>query len=453
MRLTLILPCIGREKGQKKYIKTWLMEPLAPAVLASLTPKDVEIKFYDDRLEPIPYDESTDLVSITVETYTAKRSYQIASEYRKRKIPVIMGGFHATLSPDEVAEYAECVVVGEAEHLWGQIIEDFKRGQLKKIYHQSGRPSLQSIHPDRSIFQGKNYMPLGLVEAGRGCLLKCDFCAVQSYYKSTHVRRPTENIIKELTELKKVGRKLIFFVDDNIFSHIEQSKEFFKALIPLNIRWVSQGSIQTAFDEEFLQIIKASGCLGLLVGFESINSDNLKSMRKTFNLMKGGYDTAIKNFKKYGIRLYPTFIFGYPDDDKEIFARTVEFAIKHKFFIAAFNHLIPFPGTPLYQRLKEEKKLFIEKWWLDDKYRYGLCPVNGYKLTGLEIKKYCNTARKAFFSIPSIFRRCDRINCSDAFTTRLFFSTNFLFRKEIDQRLDFPLGDRAFCGSLIKAKN
>ena len=130
MRLTLIHPSIGKKRNQKQYIKTWLMEPLAPATIAGLTPKDVEIKFYDDRLEEVPYDEPTDLVAMSVETYTAKRAYQIASEYRKKNVPVIMGGFHATLIPEEVIEYAESIVVGEAENIWGELIEDFKRGNF-----------------------------------------------------------------------------------------------------------------------------------------------------------------------------------------------------------------------------------------------------------------------------------------------------------------------------------
>src|SRR5947209_16077214 len=114
MRLTLIHPCIGRRPGQK-YIRTWQMEPLPAAAVAGLTPKDVEVKFYDDRMETIPFDEPADLVAISVETYTARRAYQIASEYRRRRVPVVMGGFHAALCPAEVARFAESVVVGEAE--------------------------------------------------------------------------------------------------------------------------------------------------------------------------------------------------------------------------------------------------------------------------------------------------------------------------------------------------
>src|SRR5262245_17819478 len=141
MRLTLVHPCIGRRTGER-YIRSWQMEPLPPATIAGLTPRDVEIRFYDDRLEAIPFDEPTDLVAMSVETYTARRSYQIATEYRRRGVPVVMGGFHPTLCPDEAAEYAEAVVVGEAEQVWPAIIDDARHGTLKKTYRGDGRPPL-----------------------------------------------------------------------------------------------------------------------------------------------------------------------------------------------------------------------------------------------------------------------------------------------------------------------
>jgi radical SAM superfamily enzyme YgiQ (UPF0313 family) len=247
VKLTIVHPCIGRRIGEP-YIRAWQMEPLAPATLAGLTPKDVEIRFYDDRMEITPFDESTDLVAMSVETYTAKRAYQIASEYRKRGVPVVMGGFHPTLVPEEVSDYAESIVIGEAEGLWPQVIEDFRNGRLRRVYKQSQRPPLNGLRLDRSIFAGKRYLPVGLIEAGRGCHFKCEFCAIQSYFNSTQTRRPTEEIIEEI---KQVDKPLIFFVDDNITSNMDQAKEFFRALTRLKIRWVSQASVNAAHDKSF----------------------------------------------------------------------------------------------------------------------------------------------------------------------------------------------------------
>ena len=449
MRLTLIHPCIGRRAGQP-YIRSWQMEPLAPAVLAGLTPPDVEVRFYDDRLEAIPYDEPTDLVALSVETYTARRAYQIASIYRRRGVTVVMGGFHPTLVPEEVSEYAEAVVVGEAEGQWPRLIDDFRGGRLRRVYRQAERPPLRGLAPDRSIFAGKRYLPIGLVEAGRGCHFRCEFCAIQAYFGSTQTRRPTDEI---LAELRRLNKKLIFFVDDNITSNMKQAKEFFRALIPLKLRWVSQASINAAHDEEFLALIKASGCQGLLIGFESLNPENLRQMRKSFNTMQGGYERALANLRRYGIRLYVTFILGYDDDHGDTFRETLDFALRHRFYMVAFNHLTPFPGTPLYERLEREGRLLYDKWWLHPDYRYGMVPFAPRGMTAEQVRRRCVEARGAFYSYASIFRRSldFQVNSNSFFMWSNFFVINALMRKEVLQRQDFPLGDETYTGPLVKA--
>src|SRR4029450_1870358 len=274
---------------------------------------------------------------------------QIPAAYRRRGVPVVMGGFHPTLVPDEVGEYAESIVIGEAEGLWATVIDDFANGRLQRIYRQAARPSPCGPRPDRPIFAGKRSLPVGLIEAGRGCHFRCEFCAIQSYFSNTQTRRPTEEILEEV---RRVRKPLIFFVDDNITSNMDQAKEFFRALIPLKVRWVSQASINAAHDEEFLKLIKASGCQALLIGFESLNPENLKRMRKGFNMMRGGYEKALANRRRHGIRLYVTFIVGYDEDNRDTTDETLDFALRHNFYIVAFTHLTPFPGTPLYERLR-----------------------------------------------------------------------------------------------------
>ena len=450
MKLTIVHPCIGRKPGQK-YIRTWQMESLPAATLAGLTPKDVEVRFYDDRMELVPFDEPADLVAISVETYTAKRAYQIASEYRKRRVPVVMGGFHATLCPDEVARYAEAVVCGEAEQLWPQVIDDARHGRLEKFYRQTGRPSLLGLKPDRSIFKGKRYLPIGLIEAGRGCHFKCDFCAVQTVFNSTQTRRPVDDIIAEI-ELVKLDRKLFFFVDDNITSNIEQAKEFFRALIPLKIRWVSQSSINAAHDEEFLELLKRSGCQGVLIGFESLNPANLKDMNKAFNTMRGGFEKALANLRRHHIRVYGTFIFGYDRDTPESFAETVDFARTHALYIAAFNHLTPFPGTPLYARLQREGRLLYDQWWLDERYSYNRIPFQPQGMTPEALQGNCLAARRKFYSWPSILQRgFDRVNRNDWFMWRNFYVINALHRNDVSLRDHYPLGDESWQGTLLNA--
>ncbi|MFN8607322.1 MAG: radical SAM protein [Vulcanimicrobiota bacterium] len=439
MRLTLIHPAVGHQ-GRRPYIRVWQMEPLPPAVLAALTPADVEVRFYDDRLEAIPYAEPTDLVAISVETYTARRAYQIASHYRRRGVPVVMGGFHTTLVPEEVSQYAEAIVVGEAEEVWPELIDDFRHGRLKNRYQSSQRPRLERIRPRREIFAGKGYLKLGLVEAGRGCHFHCEFCAIQAYFKNTQVRRPIDDI---LADIREHPRPLYFFVDDNITSNLKQAKEFFRALIPLNIRWVSQASINAAHDEEFLQLIRASGCQMLLIGFETLNPTSLKAMNKEFNTMRGGYEQALANLRRHRIRLYPTFIFGYDEDTEETLQQTLDFCRQQRFYLAAFNHLTPFPGTPLYARLQQEGRLLYERWWLDETYRYGMVPFRSRGLAPEQIARLCLRARRSFYGLPSILHRAldFQVNSSSLFGLASFITANLLLRREVVDRQKLPMGD------------
>ena len=289
-RLTIIHPAIGHRRGER-YIRSWQMEPLPAAAIAGLTPKDIELRFHDDRMELIPYDEPTDAVALSVETYTARRAYQIASEYRRRGVPVMMGGFHPTLLPAEAERFAEAIVIGEAEGIWPQVIDDLRHGTLRKRYQAEHQASLEQIRLDRSIYGNKRYLPLGLVETGRGCRFPCEFCAIQSFFHRTHRSRPVDAVIAELRSLQDRS-KLFFFVDDNFAGDIDRCKELLGAMQGLKIRWVTQMSINAAHDEELLALLARSGCKGVLIGFESLDQENLKAMGKGFNRMRGGYQSA-----------------------------------------------------------------------------------------------------------------------------------------------------------------
>ena len=450
MRLTIIHPAIGHRRGER-YIRSWQMEPLPAAVIAGLTPRDVEIRFYDDRMEKIPFDEPTDAVVMSLETYTAKRAYQIGSEYRRRGVPVVFGGFHATLLPQEAERFAESVVIGEAENIWPTVVDDLSHGTLKKRYQDIERPSLDAIRIDRSIFKGKRYLPLGLVETGRGCRFPCEFCAIQSFFKRTHRARPIDHILEELRSLKS-RVKLFFFVDDNFAGDIPAAKEFLKELAELDVRWVTQMSINAAHDEEFLALLARSGCKGTLIGFETLDEENLRAMKKRFNTMKGGYEQALQNLRRYDIRVYATFIFGYENDTRVSFDRAVDFSIEHNFYIAAFNHLTPFPGTPLYEKLKQEGRLRYDAWWLDDAYRYNDLPFVPRCLAPEDITRLCVQARRRFYSWSSILKRGFRgTNRSDAFMFRNFFPINAMHRREVRSRNGYPLGDEMWNGQLLEA--
>jgi radical SAM superfamily enzyme YgiQ (UPF0313 family) len=450
MRLTLVHPAIGRKTGVD-YMRSWQMEPLPIAALAGLTPRDVEISFYDDRMEAIEFDKPADLVAIPVETYTAKRAYQIASEFRARGVPVVMGGFHATLAPEEVSRYAEAIVLGEAENTWPLVIEDARAGRLQRVYKSDAQPDLAAIRYDRSLFKGKKYLPIRLIETSRGCKFPCDFCAIQTFFKRSARHRPVEAVVKELIDLR-AGAKLFFFVDDNFAADIDFAIELAEALAPLGLRWVTQMSINAAHDEALLAKLARAGCIGVLIGFESLDPAVLRSMRKSFNTMKGGYPVALNNLRRHGIRVYGTFVFGYGETRAESFAEAAEFAIDHNFYIAAFNHLTPFPGTPLYTRLKAEGRLLYDSWWLDARYRYNDLPFRPEGGEPDDIRKGCLSARRRFYGWRSIVRRAfDKVNRADPVMFRNFLPINYMHRAEVSVRDHFPLGDPAWQGKLLPA--
>lgn len=449
-RVTIVHPCVGRSVGMKGYIRTWLMQPIPAAMVAALIPPDVERRFYDDRLESIPYDEPTDLVAISIETYTAKRAYQIASEYRRRDVPVVMGGFHASLCRDEVMQYCESIVIGEAEGLFPEVVDDYRQGRARKVYESAERPPL-TVSPDRSIFRGKRYLPIQLVEFARGCRFKCDFCAVQSNFGATHNHRPIDQVVEEIERVRRPGQ-MFFFIDDNITSSLDEAKALMRAIIPLGIRWVSQSAINVAYDEEALDLMQRSGCKGLLVGFESLDPKSLKQMNKSFNLMAGGPREALANFRRHNLRIYGTFIFGYDHDTPETFDATIAFAKQEGLFIAAFNHITPFPGTPLYERMASDGRLLYDPWWLDDRYRYNMIPFQPANMSPEDLADRCVEARRSFYSASSIFKRAGkRINYHNPFMLINFLIINAMHHWDVEGRNGLPLGDENWQGALIKA--
>lgn len=443
MKLTLIKPNIGK-MDNGLYVDEGRMEPLQLGVIAALTPSDVEIKLIDDRMEEICYDEQTDLVAITVETFTAKRSYEIAAEYRKRGVPVILGGMHVNLIPEEAALYSDAIFLGDAETKWLEVIEDVRQKNLKPIYRGEFGQIQPSITPRKDLFKGKGYLPLTLIQFSRGCTFNCSFCATSAYFKSCHYIRQIEEV---LIEIKLSKKKFFFFVDDNIIANKKAAKEFFKALIPMKIKWVSQGSIDMTEDKELLDLMIRSGCLGTVIGFESINKDSLKFMNKIPNYaMANQYKQQIEILRHYGFQTWAAFTLGHDTDTLDTVKRTVEFALENKFAFAAFNILTPYPATPLYNNLKKEKRLlYDDKWWLHNDYRFNYAAFQPKNMTPEKLTEACFNARKDFNSSKSIFKRAFdfKTNMRTPLKLAVYLAYNPLFRKEVfkKQGLHFGLED------------
>ncbi len=415
------------------------MEVLCFAILKSLTPPDVETVLYDERLGPIPYDEPTDLVAITVETFTARRAYQIATQYRKRGVKVVMGGFHPTFMPQEAATFADAVVLGDAENTWPQVLIDARGDQLKQFYRAKEFPPMAGMKPDHSIFKGMRYAPMTLVQYSRGCKFNCSFCSIHAFYGRSMRQRPVHEVVAEIGEL---DARHILFVDDNLFIDVPKAKELFRALIPLKINWSCQISIDVARDLEVLKLMEKSGCTGALIGFESLDSENLKIMKKGWNLKWDDYDTSIKKLQDAGVMIYGTFVFGYDHDMPDVFDRTVDFAIRHKFVMAGFNPLMPTPGSKIYDDLLRENRMIFERWWIDPQYRYGNAVFHPRGMTAEQFTEGCYRARTAFSTYGSIFQRLfdRRTNLRSSHRIWAYALSNHLLRREVHAKQGRPLG-------------
>ncbi|MCR4658423.1 MAG: B12-binding domain-containing radical SAM protein [Lachnospiraceae bacterium] len=442
MKITLIKPNIGRRE-HSLYVDNASMEPLQLGILAALTPSDVEVVMYDDRLEPIPYGEETDLAAITVETFTARRSYEIADEYRKRGIKVLLGGIHVKLLPGEAKEHADSIMIGDAENEWANMINDLREGHLKEEYVCKclGIPQ-KGVITRRDIYNKKKYMPISLLQFSRGCRYNCKYCASSVYFEQKHYTRDIDEVVAEIRSQK---RKLLFFVDDNIVADRERAKELFCALIPLKIRWVSQGSIDMLDDEELMRLMVKSGCLGLVIGFESIRPDSIENMKKGVNrkYVKDNYREAVEKLRHYGLQTWAAFTIGHDTDTLESIRATCEFAIRNKFTFAAYNILMPYPGTPLYEELKKEGRLLYGgKWWLHEQYRFNYTAFVPKNMTPDELTEAGFNCRRDFNSLKSVLYRLfePRTNLRNPVRFFTYLIYNPVFRREVYEKQGMTFG-------------
>jgi len=297
MKVTLIEPAMIKNNNFSEK-PSWQLTPLTLATLAGITPPDVEVEVFDDRIEEVNYDSPCGLVGISVKTFTARRAYQIADEFRKRGVAVILGGHHPTLLPDEALRHADSILTGEAEGVWEDVLADVKHGKLKQRYCQPFTLPFKNVKVNRSVLAGKKYLPIGMVETTCGCPFSCNFCSVTTFFGRSFRHRPPREVVAEIESLDK---KFVFLVDDNIVADKEAAKELFGVLIPLKIRWISQASLTMTKDKELMRLIHESGCAGVLTGIETISKTNLKQIHKSWNTVGIGYDKALKIARDNGI--------------------------------------------------------------------------------------------------------------------------------------------------------
>jgi radical SAM superfamily enzyme YgiQ (UPF0313 family) len=434
MKITLIKPAIGRlilDIGKPETYKDGSrMEPLQLAVIAGITPPDIEVVMYDDRIEKIPFEEPTDFVAITVEIYTARRAYEIIQIYKERGVHTIIGGIHASLCTEEVSHYADTVIVGDAEFIWDQVIDDARNNHLQKIYYSRPGAPPQNVFPDKKIFKGKDYLPISLIQFGRGCFFSCNFCAISAYFEKSYYKRDVSDVVREI---KLEGKKIYFFVDDNIVAEKESSKQLFKALIPLKIKWVGQASLDMVNDLELMKLMQKSGCFGLVIGFESVSENGLRTLEKKPNMFcLNNYSEPVRIIHDHGIFIWGSFTLGHDDETKESIEESYQFAYKNKFAFAAFNILLPYPGTLLHKKLEEENRLLYDgKWWLHKDYAFNDASFIPKNMTADELTQCCASLKKKWSSYKSIAGRLiTPVTIKAIWKIGILLKYSILFRRE-----------------------
>lgn len=353
MKLLLIFP----SDKQEKYLP--FCASLSLLSVAALTPDNWDIELVDERLNPFDCRTDADLVGITCMTTHAPRAYAIADELRVLGKSVVLGGMHPSAMPEEASQHADALVIGEAEGCWQRLLIDFLEGKLQKIYQSNGYVSLDAIPcPRHDLVRLQDYL-VGATQTSRGCPFKCTFCAVTKFFGHKYRVKSVEQAIAEIQSLN--DEQMIFFVDDNIVGNPSYAKELFKELSLLRRQWSSQASITMANDSSLLRLMADSGCKFLTIGMESVSQDTLKKMGKGFN-KAGSFTESIRKIQDAGIGAVGQFIFGFDDDDKDVFERTVEAGFKMDLTTSGFSILTPLLGTVLYEQYKSDGRMIEQDW-------------------------------------------------------------------------------------------
>jgi radical SAM superfamily enzyme YgiQ (UPF0313 family) len=370
--------------------------------LAAFVPPHWTVFHVDEAVEPVDFAVHPDLVAITFHTPSAPHVYAMADRFRRRRIPVALGGPHVTLMPEEAQAHADVIFIGEAESHWPQFLRDFDAGRHSHRYCSTEPPTLEHAPMSRKdLFHRRDHTG-GVLFATRGCPHRCDFCTLVVMYKSQVRQRPVDAVAREYASF---SGKVIILWDDNIASDMEYAKNLFRALAPHRKWWSSQASIHAAHDDEFLELAARSGCKQLFVGLESISQGSLNEAQKRFNRVSD-YASAIARIHSHGIAVQAGIVFGCDHDERAIFKETVDFLEAAGVQNATFNILTPFPGTRLFQRLDAEGRILTRDW---SKYN-GRADVvfRPKQMSPVELLAGYRYANKRFYSLRSIGRRLSR---------------------------------------------
>jgi radical SAM superfamily enzyme YgiQ (UPF0313 family) len=407
---------------------------LTLAMLAAVTPADVELRLVSETVEDIPYDEPWDLVGLTGMGSGVVRAWQIAGEFRRRGVTVVLGGIAASLgSPEWSLEHVDSVVTGEAEETWPRVLRDFESGRLQRIYRMARRPPIESLPLPRYDLMAKSkvgrWRP---VQATRGCPYTCSFCSITAFFRQSYRKRPVDQVIRDVRAAKHFGSRYIAFIDDNIGVDFDYCAQLWEALIPEKIVWLSQCSLHIADRPDMLKLARRSGCRLLSFGIESTNPHSLKAVDKEWN-RPGRYGQAIKTIREHGIDVSTEMIIGLDGDDASVFQKTFDFIMENRISVPRIHIFTPIPGTPLYDQLEQAGRIKSKDF---SRYSGGQVIYRPLGIRAEELQAGYWSLYEKLFSWSAILKRTGRSRANlGPFLRAFIFGVNLHYRNHIHHRI------------------
>ena len=403
---------------------------LSLAALAAVTPNEWATALCDENIEPLDFICDADVVAITAMTPQAPRAYEIAAGFRAMGKTVVMGGFHASNLPEEALSHVDSVVVGEGDLVWPGLLEDFRRGELRRTYHSEKLLDMSLIPAARrDIFHSKRYLLTNTLQTTRGCPYDCEFCSVTAFYGRKYRERPVDQVLAELEMLRKTN-SFAFFVDDNLVADRSYALALFKGMSGMGLKWLSHAPIDFAADPELLRAAGDSGCVGMFVGFESLNQEILGAIGKVTNKASVFLDYA-RAFRDNGVGILGSFVLGCDGDTPDSFPKLLRFCEEARLEAAIFPVLTPYPGTRVRKRLEAEGRITSNSWQDYDMEHVNFIPRG---MSTEELQDGYDWLNNSFYSFSSMYRRIFKLHRS----LQVFGPMNFGFRSAIRRKARYP---------------
>ncbi len=347
-------------------------DPVFPFPMLGLTqiaasfPETYTVKIVDEAASSLRGTEEADLVLITALTATVTRAYKLADAFLKRGIPVVLGGVHASVMPDEAAQHATSVVIGEADTIIPQLLADFEKGRLAAHYHCKKTPDLDSIpKPAVELLSWRHRLFLSAIQTSRGCPNNCDFCSVPATFGRRLRLKSLETIEDELVAYSRFGFRYLFVVDDNFTANKDRALAILDLFRHYRFKWMGFSTLSIAEDDDFLEQLRHSDCVSLFIGFESLHEQDIYRKNNKYS-DPGTVSEAIQKIHAANIGIQGSFIFGFDQDTPEVFQEVVDFVQQNKIEVPNVNILTPFPGTELYANMEQQGRILHRKWPLYD---------------------------------------------------------------------------------------